>query len=68
MRLLQLETDGRFHFAEDPVDDIPPYAILLHTWGADKDEVSFADIRDNTARNQSGFSKTRVLRKAGSFG
>ncbi|KAH8645357.1 heterokaryon incompatibility protein-domain-containing protein [Xylariales sp. PMI_506] len=57
MRLLQLDTKGNFCFTKDLVDDIPPYAILSHTWGADEDEVAFADIGSNTARGKVGFRK-----------
>jgi hypothetical protein len=31
-------------------DAIPPYAILSHTWGADTEEVIFADLKQAMAR------------------
>lgn len=40
MRLLQATDFSLVEF----VDDIPPYAILSHTWGADHEEVTFKDI------------------------
>lgn len=37
--------------------NIPPYAILSHTWG--KDEVSYADMKNDqaTARLKDGYAK-----------
>ena len=42
MRLINVETLKLEEFFGDA---IPPYAILSHTWGKDKDEVSFWDIK-----------------------
>jgi Heterokaryon incompatibility protein (HET) len=41
MRLINVETLKLETFVGDK---IPPYAILSHTWGPDKEEVSFDDI------------------------
>jgi hypothetical protein len=57
MRLLHRETDGAFGFSQYYVDDIPSYAILSHTWGADEEEVTFLDIQNNTAQAKVGFRK-----------
>lgn len=38
-------------------EDIPPYAILSHTWG--DQEVLFNDILGSTGRNKTGFEKIR---------
>jgi ankyrin repeat protein len=43
MRLINVET---FRLEEFFGDATPPYAILSHTWGNDKDEVSFCDINE----------------------
>ncbi|PSN73856.1 HET-domain-containing protein [Corynespora cassiicola Philippines] len=51
MRLLNtytLELEERF-------DNIPPYAILSHTWG--EEEVTFQDINDGSGRQKRGWSK-----------
>ncbi len=48
---------------EDLVDDIPPYAILSHTWGADKDEVTFDDIRTGAGKNKVGYGKLQFCRE-----
>lgn len=46
---------------EDMNDDAPPviprYAILSHTWGADKDEVTFDDLQNGVERNKIGYEK-----------
>ncbi|KAH7161826.1 heterokaryon incompatibility protein-domain-containing protein [Dactylonectria macrodidyma] len=41
MHLINVETLRLETFVGD---NIPPYAILSHTWGADEEEVSFEDI------------------------
>ncbi|KAF2679379.1 HET-domain-containing protein [Lentithecium fluviatile CBS 122367] len=45
MRLLKVEDDGRLSLTEFDGNNIPPYAILSHTWGADYEEVTFKDVR-----------------------
>ena len=45
MRLLQCSERGELSTHSFDDGDIPPYAILSHTWGADGDEVTFADLR-----------------------
>jgi hypothetical protein len=57
MRLLMLEDDGGFSPEWFP-EDVPPYAILSHTWGTAKDdEVTFKDLKSGTANNKPGFQK-----------
>src|SRR6266480_3547333 len=41
MRLINVKT---FKLEEFFHETIPPYAILSHTWGNEKDEISFHDI------------------------
>ncbi|KXJ90423.1 vegetative incompatibility protein HET-E-1 [Microdochium bolleyi] len=57
MRLLRREPDGSLSFTPDLLDDIPPYAILSHTWGADDQEVTFRDIQDGTGLAKDGYKK-----------
>ncbi|RTE69319.1 hypothetical protein BHE90_016301 [Fusarium euwallaceae] len=45
MRLINVETLRLETFVDD---NIPPYAILSHTWGADEEEISFEDILKGT--------------------
>jgi hypothetical protein len=37
--------------------DIPPYAILSHTWGADCDEVAFRALTEGIGSNKVGYRK-----------
>lgn len=42
-----------------PDEELPPYAILSHTWGADNDEVTFADLQQEQSRSKKGYRKIR---------
>ncbi|KAF8850728.1 putative ankyrin repeat-containing protein [Acephala macrosclerotiorum] len=58
MRLLELNNDGEVSLTKDFVgDNIPEYAILSHTWGADTEEVTFKDLMDGTGKGKSGYKK-----------
>jgi hypothetical protein len=58
MRLLEWSTVSQLILTKDLVgDDIPQYAILSHTWGADSEEVTFKDLMDGTGRNKAGYNK-----------
>ena len=61
MRLLKLNDTAAFSLTRYFVsDDIPSYAILSHTWGADTEEVSFKDMMDGTAKSKvPGYNKIR---------
>ncbi|KAH6866606.1 heterokaryon incompatibility protein-domain-containing protein [Alternaria rosae] len=60
MRLLQINSNGDLSLVEYFGNDIPPYAILSHTWGTDDDEISFKDIKKGRARSKaSGYRKIR---------
>ncbi|KAK0718684.1 hypothetical protein B0T26DRAFT_856403, partial [Lasiosphaeria miniovina] len=58
MRLLTLK-DGEFSLTKDLHRDIPPYAILSHTWGKDEEEVTFKDVVERTGLDKTGFRKIR---------
>ena len=45
MRLLRFDDQGELSLTGDLQDNIPPYAILSHTWGDDQDEVDFDDLK-----------------------
>jgi hypothetical protein len=48
MRFLEGNGDGDFSLTKDFVgDNIPEYAILSHTWGADTEEVTYRDLMEN---------------------
>jgi hypothetical protein len=60
MRLLQYNNEGDFSLTKDFLgDDIPDYAILSHTWGADTEEVTYRDMTDGTGKNKIGYEKIR---------
>ncbi|KAF7679800.1 hypothetical protein GT037_001451 [Alternaria burnsii] len=62
MRLLQAvqQANGETDFSlVEFIDDIPQYAILSHTWGADHEEVTFKDIYkgQGKGRTKPGYQK-----------
>jgi heterokaryon incompatibility protein (HET) len=60
MRLLKRKNTGEFSLTNLLVSgDIPRYAILSHTWGADTEEVSFKDMIDGTGKRKTGYDKIR---------
>ncbi len=52
MRLLHTK---KLHLVEFQGQDIPPYAILSHTWA--KKEVSFQDVQQGLAKSRRGYEK-----------
>jgi hypothetical protein len=63
MRLLQLDKDGAFSLIERTGQDVPPYAILSHTWGNNDDEVKFKDITEGTVDDKPGYRKLDFCQK-----
>ncbi|KIW78089.1 hypothetical protein Z517_07922 [Fonsecaea pedrosoi CBS 271.37] len=59
MRLLQCDKSGKFILTKDLVKDIPPFAILSHTWGADTEEVTYRDIVEGNGETKAGYDKIR---------
>ena len=59
MRLLHIADDETLSLVEFIEDDIPPYAILSHTWGPDSEEVSYRDMIDGTGEKKEGHRKIR---------
>ncbi|KAI4913456.1 uncharacterized protein J4E92_009805 [Alternaria infectoria] len=58
MRLLQRSSDSvGFSLVERFKEEVPPYAILSHTWGSNEDEVTFSDLRDEKAKAIPGYDK-----------
>lgn len=58
MRLINVET---LQLEEVFEDDIPPYAILSHTWGSPKGELSYEDINTRPVPQNAGFQKIEYL-------
>lgn len=63
MRLIHIEGDGAFTLVERLGSEIPPYAILSHTWGPDRDEVTYSDMTNGTSRTKVGFDKLQFCGK-----
>jgi hypothetical protein len=62
MRLLALnEKKNRFSLTKDLTHNIPPYAILSHTWGDDDEEVSFRDLVKDSGEAKSGTTGYRKI-------
>lgn len=57
MRLLKHNNDSALSLTNFFGDDIPPYAILSHTWGAE--EFTFTDLIDGTGKGKADYKKTR---------
>jgi hypothetical protein len=56
MRLLYMDESRKICIAQFD-RNIPPYAILSHTWRPDGGEVLFQDIANGSARDKPGYSK-----------
>jgi len=63
MRLLRIEDDGNFSLVERIGNNIPRYAVLSHTWGADEEEVTFRELLDGTGKTKAGYRKIRFCGK-----
>jgi hypothetical protein len=59
MCLLEFKHDDEFSLTNDLIDNIPPYAILSHTWGADIDEFSFRDLMNGIGKSKASYDKIR---------
>jgi hypothetical protein len=57
MRLLQRNNSGKYSLTEFVGKAIPRYAILSHTWGADHEEVTMADLEKDTCTSKAGYRK-----------
>jgi hypothetical protein len=56
MRLLQLQGPSSFSLVEI-LTNIPPYAILSHTWGPGSEEVTYQDLLKGTGEEKPGYRK-----------
>ncbi len=61
---LQFDDQGELSLTEDLHDDIPPYTILSHTWGDDKGEVDFDDLKHKSFKKQGRLCEDPILRRA----
>jgi len=58
MRLLEITSHGEFRLTLDLHDNIPPYAILSHTW-AEGEEVTYDELVAGIGQNKAGYAKIR---------
>jgi Heterokaryon incompatibility protein (HET) len=63
MRLLVDQGHGSLNLVEYYDKNIPPYAILSHTWGSDEEEVTFKDLIEGTGKEKAGYNKINFCRK-----
>ncbi|KAF2627011.1 HET-domain-containing protein [Macroventuria anomochaeta] len=59
MRLLKYEEDGELNILSFNDNAVLPYAILSHVWGADVEEVTFADLVRGDGKAKRGYEKIR---------
>jgi hypothetical protein len=57
MHLLKYNEDGDLTITSFDNSKLPPYAILLHTWAADNEEVTYADLNKGTGKAKPGYKK-----------
>jgi len=57
MRLLKINGDGNFSLTRFIGREIPPYAILSHTWETDDQELTFQDMIRGAGRSKAGYRK-----------
>jgi hypothetical protein len=58
MRLLRRKSDDDFELITFKTDNIPPYAILSHTW-TDGKEVTYNELVAGIGKNKAGYDKVR---------
>jgi hypothetical protein len=61
MRLIHSDKNGTLEMQEFHKHDIPPYAILSHTW--DDGEVTFEDFLAGTSASRQGYKKILFCRE-----
>ena len=57
MRLLKYSEEGELTLISFNDNELPPYAILSHTWGPDNEEVTFADLEKHEGKDKPGYEK-----------
>ena len=63
MRLIKIDNIDNFYLSEHISEaDLPPFAILSHTWASPEDEFAFQDMADiSKYKHKSGFQKIRAF-------
>jgi hypothetical protein len=57
MRLLKHDEDGKLGLVVYVPRDVPQYAIPSHTWGSDRDEVTYKDFIQDRGEKKMGYKK-----------
>jgi hypothetical protein len=68
MRLLEFKGDGELRLTKIFINNIPPYAILSHTWGNDEEEITFQDLADLVDRSEQARDKILKIKTKAGFG
>jgi hypothetical protein len=68
MRLLRIHDDGDLSLIEFFGEDIPCYAIVSHTWGADNEEVSFKGHCEEQGQKQTWLPQNSFLQRPSTEG
>ena len=63
MRLLVHRAHDDWKLVEYHDKNIPRYAILSHTWGADGEEVTFKDLMEGSGKNEASHKKKAGYKK-----
>lgn len=64
MRLLKYSDDGHLELTRELYgNDIPPYAILSHTWDADNQEITYHELTNNLGKTKRGYDKLNFCAK-----
>jgi hypothetical protein len=63
MRFLKFNDFGELSLIERDSDNLPAYAILSHTWGADDEEVTYRDLKQGIGIHKPGYEKIRFCAK-----
>jgi hypothetical protein len=62
MRLLRIKDDDGLSLTTFFSSNIPPYAILSHTWEADDQELTIQDVINETGEDKTGYRKIQFCR------
>jgi hypothetical protein len=54
MRLLHVGAKDELNLTEFSSGNVPPYAILSHTWGEDDSEVTYQDVKAGMGKEKAG--------------
>jgi hypothetical protein len=57
MRLIKVHPDGALELIDVDRHNVPPYAILSHTWESSSQELTFQDLKHGTGTEKYGYRK-----------